>query len=132
MISKNEAIAPLFFRDCIELSVESYVTSINEESSAANAYNVVDALARLIVLLIVHHKDSGGEDDNNARVILTTKVLSIIVLVLVHAHEQVKTAFNQKPYMRLFSTLLNDLHLFQEPLSDIYIQILSAMRFSPF
>nr|KAJ3421725.1 hypothetical protein HK105_002492 [Polyrhizophydium stewartii] len=126
-ILKVDAISPLFFRVCTELSIESYHNIKAANVAPARAYQAVDAFARLIVLLVVHHSDPAGADDNKARLNLTAKILSIIVLVLVHAHEQSQTHFNQRPFFRLFSSLLNDLRQYEMQLQPIDIQILSAI-----
>ncbi|KAJ3024175.1 hypothetical protein HKX48_005578 [Thoreauomyces humboldtii] len=127
-ILRAEAISPLFFRVCTEICMEAYETSsANAAPNSATPFEAVDAFARLVVLLVRYHVDPAGVDDNHARLNLTAKILSIIVLVLVHAHEQQRAQFNQRPFFRFFSTLLNDLNKFEWDLQPIYIQILSAM-----
>ncbi|RKO82945.1 hypothetical protein BDK51DRAFT_15960, partial [Blyttiomyces helicus] len=127
-ILKAEAISPLFFRVCTEISVDTYIKTKAAPGLPPNLpFQAVDAFARLIVLLVRYHTDPAGVDPNHARLNLTAKILSIIVLVLVHSHEQRRVHFNQRPFFRLFSTLLNDLHLAEEHLQPIYIQILSAV-----
>jgi len=119
----------MFFRVCTELSVESFIKQkSNPAAPPLLAYQAVDAFARLIVLLIRYYADPNGVNTNVGKLNLTTKVLSIIVLVLVHSHEQRKSLFNQKPFFRLFSSLLNDLNTYEPHLQPIYFQILSAMR----
>ncbi|KAJ3184471.1 hypothetical protein HDU85_001776 [Gaertneriomyces sp. JEL0708] len=122
---KTESVAPLFYRVCTELSVEAY-----EKASAtpgAQPFRAVDAWARLIIMLVRYHVDPTGADNNHARLNLTAKILSIVVLVLVHAHEAKGAQFNQRPFFRLFSTLLNDLNTFQRDLQPIHMGILSAV-----
>ncbi|KAI8922013.1 CCR4-Not complex component, Not1-domain-containing protein [Powellomyces hirtus] len=127
-ILRAEAISPLFFRVCTEICMDAYT----KERAAPGLlpslpFQAVDAFARLIVLLVRYHVDPAGIDDNHAKLNLTAKILSIIVLVLVHSHEQQRGQFNQRPFFRLFSTLLNDLSMYEWDLQPIYIQILSAM-----
>ncbi|KAJ3039081.1 hypothetical protein HDV00_012639 [Rhizophlyctis rosea] len=127
-ILRAEAISPLFFRVCTEISVDTYIrTKATPGVLPVLPFQAVDAFARLIVLLVRYHTDPAGLDDNHARLNLTAKILSIIVLGLVHSHEQKRTTFNQRPFFRLFATLLNDLHQFEEHLQPIYIPILSAV-----
>ncbi|KNC97024.1 CCR4-NOT core subunit CDC39 [Spizellomyces punctatus DAOM BR117] len=127
-ILKAESISPLFFRVCTEICIDSYIKSKSSpDIPPALPFQAVDAFARLIVLLVRYHVDPAGADNNHARLNLTAKILSIIVLVLVHSHEQQRTHFNQRPFFRLFSTLLNDLNMFEHDLQPIYIQILSAV-----
>ncbi|KAJ3175056.1 hypothetical protein HDU87_006452 [Geranomyces variabilis] len=133
-ILRAEAISPLFFRVCTEICIDAYAKSrgaappgaLPPPPSSLPPFQAVDAFARLVVLLVRYHVDPAGVDDNHAKLNLTAKILSIIVLVLVHAHERQREQFNQRPFFRLFSTLLNDLSLYED-LQPIYIQILSAM-----
>ncbi|KAJ3143084.1 hypothetical protein HK101_003252, partial [Irineochytrium annulatum] len=128
----SEDVASLFFRICTELSVESYI-----KAKAANAatpggphtapFHAVDAFARLIVLLVLHFSEPVGSNPQVAKLNRMTKILSIVVLVLVHSHEQRRERFNQRPFFRLFSTLLNDLNMHDEHLHPLSFQILSAI-----
>ncbi|KAI9023310.1 CCR4-Not complex component, Not1-domain-containing protein [Hyaloraphidium curvatum] len=127
-VLKGEDVSSLFFRVCTELSVELYLKHKSVPGAPQYlAYQAVDAFARLIVLFVKYHADGPNVNSNIARINLTTKILSIIVLVLVHVHEQRRTQFNQKPFFRLFSSLLYDLNTFQDSLQPIYFQILSAL-----
>ncbi|KAH6563032.1 hypothetical protein BASA62_008802 [Batrachochytrium salamandrivorans] len=126
-ILQVDSISPLFFRICTEISVDLFETIHSSGGTSTRAYQAVDAFSRLIVLLIVHHRDPMGVDDNKARLSLAARILSIVVLVLVHSHEHKQTRFNQKPFFRLFSSLLNDLQLFEPQLKNIDIHILTAI-----
>lgn len=122
---KNDLVNPLFFRICCELCVESYYASLQQ--SPPTAYQPIDAFARLLVLLVAQYIAVGTEESTAFAIGLAGKVLSIIVLVLSHAHESAADQFNQKPFFRLFSTLLNDFKLYQTQMGSIYIQLLSEV-----
>ncbi|KAJ3332113.1 hypothetical protein HDU76_001257 [Blyttiomyces sp. JEL0837] len=127
-VVQGEDISSLFFRTCTELSVDRYIKAKNDPHLGPSAcFEAVDSFARLIVLLIRYYSEPSGTNSINARINLTTKVLSIIVLVLVHSHEQLREGFNQRPYFRLFSSLLNDLNVYEEHLQPLYFQILSSI-----
>ena len=128
-ILKGEDISSMFFRVCTEISVETYLKHKNVPGAPQMvAYQAVDAFARLIALLVRYYNDATPSANANiAKLNLTTKILSIIVLVLVHSHERRREIFNQKAFFRLFSTLLNDLSSYEPHLQPIYFQILSAM-----
>ncbi|KAI8808354.1 CCR4-Not complex component, Not1-domain-containing protein [Cladochytrium replicatum] len=127
-IPMADDVSILFFRVCTELSVENYLKQKLNNAPPVMAAQAVDAFARLIVLLVRYHPDqASGSSVNVAKHNLVTKMLSIIVLVLVHAHEQKRNFFNPKPFLRLFSTLLNDLHANEQHLQPIYFEILSAI-----
>ncbi len=125
---KYDSVTPLFFRVCVEICERGYEK--NSNSSEETGYEAVDAFARMIILLIQCHSDPTGVDHNHVKLNLTAKILSIIVLVLVHSHEKNQQLFNQKPYFRLFSSFLNNLKANRESIEPIYIQILSAIRYA--
>ncbi|KAI8855140.1 CCR4-Not complex component, Not1-domain-containing protein, partial [Chytridium lagenaria] len=99
--------------------VESYVKSKSSPLLNATPFQAVDAFAKLIVLLVRYNL--------NLMTNLMTKILSIVVLVLVHSHEQKRSTFNQRPFFRLFSSLLSELDSYDEQLQPLSFQILSAM-----
>ncbi|KAJ3063752.1 hypothetical protein HDU98_000453, partial [Podochytrium sp. JEL0797] len=124
-VLQEEDVSSMFFRVCTELSVDLYIQAKANPNGAPFApFQAVDAFARLIVLLVQYHADSTAPNGNAAKLDLTTKILYIIVLVLVHSHEQRRGQFNQRPFFRLFSSLLNDLNLFEDQLQAVNHQIL--------
>ncbi|KAJ1565991.1 hypothetical protein HK096_005111 [Nowakowskiella sp. JEL0078] len=126
-ILKGEEISYLFFRVCTEMSVDKFIKLKVSNAHPLLVYQAVDAFAHLIVLLVRYYSDSGSPNASNNQIKLTTNILSIVVLVLVHSHEQRRASFNQRPFLRLFSTLLTDLSTYEEQLQPIYFQILSAI-----
>lgn len=50
------------------------------------------------------------QDDYTSKITMTTHVLSIVVLVLAHQHETLNTQFNQKPFLKLLSSLFIELN----------------------
>ncbi|KAJ3349536.1 hypothetical protein HDU83_000454 [Entophlyctis luteolus] len=123
-VLQEEDMSSLFFRVCTELSVDLFTQAKSNPTNSLQPFQAVDAFSRLIVLLVRHHVEPAGVSENVAKLELTTKILYIIVLVSVHAHEQRRGQFNQRPFFRLFSSLLNDLNAFEDELQDIYYQIL--------
>lgn len=126
-ILKVEDMSSFFFRVSAECSVSSYTKCI-----AAGEYNyafqALDAMSRLIVYIIKYHGDAAGVNNEQAKVHYLTKILSIIVLVLANMHEEQGVNFQQKPFFRFFSTLLNDLHSLEASLGHVYFQLLVAVR----
>ncbi|KAG2128353.1 uncharacterized protein EDB93DRAFT_1268453 [Suillus bovinus] len=80
------------------------------------AFQVLDSMSRLIVYIIKYHGDASGIDNDQAKVQHLTKILSIFVLVLANMHEEQVVLFQQKPFFRLFSSLISDLHSIAEHL----------------
>jgi CCR4-NOT transcription complex subunit 1 len=122
-----ENISVFFVRVCLEASVKLYHTSKPFEGAADSQFIAIDSFARLLVLIIKYHSIP-GQSDSITRISVTDKILSVFVLVLVHTHEENQKHFNQKPFFRLFSAILNELKEYQCELKESYLQILASMR----
>lgn len=120
-ILKGEEISSFFYRVCVEASVTLY-TELVLNGETVNAFQPVDALSRLIVLMIKYNGDAIA-----TKVHYLTKILSIVVVVLAHFHEESGTIFPQKPFFRLFSSLFNDLHAIESTLHGAYFPLLIAL-----
>ena len=94
------------------------------------AFQALDALSRLIVYIIKYHGDASGVNNDQAKVHYLTKILSIFVLVLANMHEDQGVMFQQKPFFRFFSSLINDLHAMEANLGSAYFQLLNAIRYA--
>lgn len=127
-ILKGEDISSMFFRVCTEVSVDSYIKQKAVGGSPATGiFSPIDAFSRLIVLMIKYHADPTGANNEQAKVHYLTKILSIVVLVLAQSHEELGVHFQQKPFFRLFSSLLHDLHAAESNLGHAYVQSLLAI-----
>lgn len=127
-ILKGEEISSMFFRVCTEVGVDSFIKQkANGGSLATGIYSPIDAFARMIVLMIKYHADPAGVNHEQAKVHYLTKILSIVVLVLAQSHEELGQHFQQKPFYRLFSSLLHDLHLVESNLQTTHFQSLLAI-----
>ncbi|KAJ1021633.1 hypothetical protein NDA16_003770 [Ustilago loliicola] len=127
-ILKGEDISSMFFRVCTEVSVDSYIKQKAVGGSPATGiFSPIDAFSRLIVLMIKYHADPTGANNEQAKVHYLTKILSIVVLVLAQSHEELGVHFQQKPFFRLFSSLLHDLHATESSLGPAYVQALLAI-----
>lgn len=127
-ILKAEDVSSFFFRVCAESSVNSYVKSVNA-GDQTYAFHALDAMSRLIVYIIKYHGDATGVNNDQAKVHYLTKILTILVLVLANMHEEQGPAFQQKPFFRFFSSLLNDLHAIESSLGPAYFQLLLAVGY---
>jgi CCR4-NOT transcription complex subunit 1 len=127
-ILKVEDVSSFFFRVCAESSVNSYAKCI-AAGDFDYAFQALDAMARLIVYIIKYHGDASGVNNDQAKVHYLTKILSIFVLVLANLHEEQGPAFQQKPFFRFFSSLVNDLSTIEAQLGTAYFQLLIAIRY---
>lgn len=120
-VLRGEEISLFFFRVCIESSIELYNKHI-ASGDYANAFQPIDALSKLIVLLVKYNGDAGA-----AKVHYLSKVVSIVTLVIAHAHEEQGADFYQKPFFRFFSSLFSDLHTLETNLQSSYFQLLVSL-----
>ncbi|KAJ3553574.1 hypothetical protein NM688_g3537 [Phlebia brevispora] len=125
-ILKVEDMSSFFFRVSAECSVNSYSKCI-AAGEYSYAFQALDAMSRLIVYIIKYHGDPAGVNNEQAKVHYLTKILSILVLVLANMHEEQGVNFQQKPFFRFFSSLLNDLHSIESSLGHVYFQLLVAV-----
>ena len=126
-----EDLSSLFFRVCAEASVEGYHKSV-AAGGGENAFQSLDACSRLIVYIIKYHGDASGINNDQAKVHYLTKILSIFVLVLASLHEEQGADFEQKPFFRFFSSLINDLHYMEANFGTAYLNIMIAIRYFRF
>ena len=125
-ILKIEDVSSFFFRVCTESSVNSYNKCISA-GEYSYAFQALDAMSRLIVYIIKYHGDASGVNNDQAKVHYLTKILSIVVLVLANMHEEQGPSFQQKPFFRFFSSLVNDLHSIENHLGPVYFHLLIAI-----
>ena len=126
-VLKMDDMSSFFFRVCAECSVDSYSKCI-AAGEFTYAFQALDAMSRLIVYMIKYHGDPTGLNNDQAKVHYFTKILTILVLVLANMHEEQGVNFQQKPFFRFFSSLLNDLHSIESSLGPAYFQLLVAVR----
>lgn len=126
-VLKTEEAADKFFRLSIEICMEACLKSGQNPSASASqqtesttpaatvpasiSYSVVDALSKLFLLLIrLADKETS---DSSVRINLLGRILNAVARALVEDHEGKKmntaTAFDQRPYYRLFANLMQEL-----------------------
>lgn len=112
-VLKSDETTAMFFRVCMEVSVNRYI-QVTKKGSTINPYLYVDALSRLIILMIRHNGEPLDKEHNLKR------ILTIVLLILSHQHEEFGPQFQQKPFFRFFSSLLSDLHSFEDGFQNAY------------
>ncbi|KIJ29884.1 hypothetical protein M422DRAFT_214789 [Sphaerobolus stellatus SS14] len=123
----EDTMTTLFFRICMEASVAAYHQRI-ATGDDGRAFQDIDAFSRLIVMLIKYNGDVGATANADTKKLrYLTKILSIVVLVLVHQHEERGADFQQKPFFRFFSSLLHDLHSVESSLHTAYLPLLQTI-----
>jgi CCR4-NOT transcription complex subunit 1 len=148
-VVKTEAAADRFFRVATEICVEACLASarpaqpsvpepgtpIEEPSAPDLTFTVVDALSKLFLLLIrLADKEA---TDLSVRVNLLNRILNVIAKALLDHHENKKritaaapthaqALFDQRPYYRLLSNLVQDMGL-PDPKVEVNPQLLPIL-----
>ncbi|KAI9468493.1 MAG: CCR4-Not complex component, Not1-domain-containing protein [Benjaminiella poitrasii] len=120
---KMDDISSLFYRVCIEVSVEHAIKFKMMPGQSPNlAYQPMDALSKLIVCLIQVSMTEGQMD----AVAHFTRALSVTVLIISQHHEMRGQHFDQRPFLRLFTCILSDLHTVEQSIQPLYLPLLTA------
>ncbi|CEP14955.1 hypothetical protein [Parasitella parasitica] len=123
-IFKVDDMLSLFYRVCIEASMEHAIKSKMLPGQSTNmAYQPIDALSRLVLCFVRIPPSDGAPADPMA---YFTNALSVIVLCISQHHEVRGQHFDQRPFLRLFTTLLTDLHSAHQHIQPLYIPLLTA------
>jgi CCR4-NOT transcription complex subunit 1 len=115
---RTDDISTRFFRLCTDFAIRmSYQHPVEHNTTPLCInYHGPDAFARLIVVLLKPFGES-------TKVALLNKVLNTIITVLLRDHEALQYCFNQKPFFRVLSNLLFDVHASDE---NVTFQVLTA------
>lgn len=126
-ILKGDEVTFLFFRVCAEVAVEGYAKL--KVADPVAALIPMDALSKIFILLLKNYGDPNGAEVDESKIRYLNKILSIVVLVLVRSHEELGPEFDQRPFFRFFSSILNDLHSIEPHIRTAYAGCLRAFRF---
>lgn len=139
-VLKTEEAADRFFRIACEICVEACIKSSQSSGDGTTlVYTVIDALSKLFLLLVrLADKEAS---DVAVRINLLNRILHAVARTLVDDHESKKLSsslsFDQRPYCRLFSNLMQDLGIVDSkqestpttlPLLATYSQIYLALQ----
>ncbi|EIN07655.1 CCR4-Not complex component [Punctularia strigosozonata HHB-11173 SS5] len=125
-VLSTDDVSLLFFRVCGEASISHYVRSV-ATGQFDYAFQAVDAFARLVTMLVRFQGDKTGMGFDQAKVYYLKKILSTVTLILAHLHEEQGMAFQQKPFFRFFSSLVNDFHAIKSSLGSVYFRFLTTI-----
>lgn len=109
----------LFFRVALETSVEHASRCLTSKADSAEvAYYPSDALANLIAgYLQMMEVDKTGNNNSNTEAYEYTKALSVMIVVIGHYHEVRQQQFDQRPFLRVFTGIFDELHRMPEKMS---------------
>ncbi|CAO3654186.1 unnamed protein product [Cunninghamella echinulata] len=107
-LTRDSSSLSSFTRMCTEVCVDYY--SFNKSTKSANqrrAVCMIDGYAKLIAAMAKLNKEDGNED---YKFKIFSNSLSVAVLVLAQHHQQFGNEFNQKPFLRLFTSLFAEMY----------------------
>ncbi|KAI8966968.1 CCR4-Not complex component, Not1-domain-containing protein [Mycotypha africana] len=106
-----------FFRVCTEASIDLYeqqqhISGPSTVSSAGHTMTspeIVDAYTKLVGIWLrsaaAIEKQQHPQQQSTRKLKRISNILSILILVLAHRHERQQLQFNQKPFLKLFSSI---------------------------
>lgn len=120
---KMDDLSSLFYRISVEASVDHALKfKMVSTQSPSVGYQPVDALSKLIVTLVQVSLMDGKIDP----LVHFTRALSVIVLCISQHHETRGDQFDQRPFLRLMTCILADLHAVEESIQPVYLTLLTA------
>lgn len=112
-----------FVRFCVELSMDAYYRLRNAPGGSVLAYQIIDSLTSMLVYIAKKAAKSGSGDMMNSEVKAVdclSKILSVVVLIMVHVHETRRELFDQRPFLRFFTGLLDE--LYRESVPEFFVK----------
>lgn len=104
-MTKDDEGRCFFFRLCTETCVNHYLAFRSVSTlHHRRMIHLIDSVTKLVSAMVIEEKGS-----DKAKVKLLNDALSVMILVLSHHHENRGVNFNQKPFLRLFASLFNEI-----------------------
>ena len=126
-----------FLRVCIDAAVSTFEFTQREEQRGlpmdkdiASQFNEVDWLARLVVFQVKAQGEFNGSA-SRTKVAYMDSLLSMITLIMNHHQVTRADGLNQRVYLRLLSSILNDWHEYAQetPTKHEQMQLIFAENF---
>jgi len=134
LLREDQGIAQSFLRVCVILAIEQCLSSAvaapqsqapGVAASGQFSYRPVDAFSKMVAFLYKLSPE-GPPSTNGTKLNLLNKVLDTMVRVLIKNHDTKRTKFNQRPFYRLFASLLIDLNTLTHETDPSHLQVLMA------
>ncbi|ORZ15115.1 CCR4-Not complex component, Not1-domain-containing protein [Absidia repens] len=143
-IFTSDDMSSLFYRVCLEASVQHALkykqmnigpSQIPPMAATSIAYQPIDAFSKLVVGILLQqqqqitHGTSAAKPSpsSSAKLSQFNRILLVITLVLAQHHDQQRQQFDQRCFLRLFTSMLTDLHVAENQFQNIYIPTLITM-----
>jgi CCR4-NOT transcription complex subunit 1 len=125
--AEDQGIVKSFLRICTVLAIEQSFVPGLMATVPQLSYKSVDAFAKLIIMLYKISPE-GPANANGTKANLLNKVFDTVVRVLLKNYDTRKTKFNQRPFFRLFASLLIDLNAVTPDTDPSHFAVLSAFK----
>jgi CCR4-NOT transcription complex subunit 1 len=124
-ILKGEDISAAFYKLAIEVAVDGDTGQVGQEGS----YFGSDSFASLMVRIVTYQYagDRNGGPDLSRATYYFKKVVNILSFCLVERHMELGDAFDQRPWSRIFTSLLSELATFQYAHPPLYFSCLRIL-----
>lgn len=115
-ILSGDDVSSAYFQIAINVAVDGDSGNIGQEE----AFVGTDSLARLIILMVKNYGDKSGSPNLNSKVYYFNKILTIMSYTLVERHNELGDAFDQRPWARLFTSMLFELSHLEDALPKVF------------
>ncbi|PIA50222.1 hypothetical protein AQUCO_01300751v1 [Aquilegia coerulea] len=125
-VLKGDDMPERFFRVLTEISVSYCISEVSTSVALQSpqqhfSFTSVDNYAKLVALMLKY-----ATMDQGSKLQFLSKILAVTVRVIQKDAEDKKTAFNPRPYFRLFINWLLDLGASDSGLESVSLQVLTA------
>ncbi|KAF5204452.1 Ccr4-not transcription complex subunit [Thalictrum thalictroides] len=125
-VLKGDDMTERFFRVLTEISVSYCISEVSasvvlQSPQQHFSFTSVDNYAKLVALMLKY-----ATMDQGSKLQFLSKILAVTVRVIQKDAEDKKTAFNPRPYFRLFINWLLDLGPSDSGLESVNLQVLTA------
>ncbi|KAI9293741.1 Not1-domain-containing protein [Neoconidiobolus thromboides FSU 785] len=127
-ILQDEQMMAMFIRTSVQISFDLYAENSKDEIDMSKPiYHHIDSMAKMIITIIIYAQDQHNET-HASRTGLFTNTLTVLALMLVHAHHKKEKSFNPKPFYRLYSSILYHLNSQEDKLIAIQPNLILAFN----
>lgn len=122
-ILNGEDVSSAFYRTAITCSVDLDSSRLGSGGS----FYGTDALAKLIVLIVKNYGDKTGTSSVSRTVYYFNKIITILSYSLVQRQLEMGDSFDQRPWTRLYTSMLSELQSIEHSLPETYIGCLKTI-----
>lgn len=122
-ILSGDDVSSAFFQTAINVAVDGDSGKTGQDESFIGT----DSLARLVILMVKVYDEKSGSPNLAGKVYYFNKILTILSYTLVERHLELGEAFDQRPWARLFTSMLAELDQLEGEKPKLYQACLHAL-----